>query len=228
MGAANDVDVVWGYAHTEDGMQKAYDDACSDALYEYGHNPYNGTIATTSGVVLAQKGEYSTFKPMHYIEFNADSQFDEWPDRFGASKWGPAAAVPVFTREGADSEYQTFEITRRVPVEKVVVKKDAYGNTALKLPADFVNETIEKDVRNKFRGKEKPAGLIPRKTNNHFGGVDVLSSTMPKAVMQGKMSVSDVKRKTIEVTYRVGATVVKSYGKGEKETGWAFLSIVAM
>lgn len=31
-------------------MQEAYDNACADAQHEYGHDSYNGTIATTRGV----------------------------------------------------------------------------------------------------------------------------------------------------------------------------------
>jgi hypothetical protein len=32
-------------------LQTAYQNLVTEALYEYGHNPYSGTIATTGGVV---------------------------------------------------------------------------------------------------------------------------------------------------------------------------------
>lgn len=226
MGATNSIDIMWGYDHTPAGMKKAYEDAYADALYEYGHNPYNGTISTTNGVVLAKDNNYNAFKPMHYIDFDSDPRFYEWPEDFGAKKWGPAAAVPIFTKDGADLERKQFKITRRVPVQSVSVKKSIYdGKPCVSIPASIVNDTIDKDVRNKFRGKEKPKAII---THAVTSDVMALSSSMPISVMQGKAKISDLKRKTIEVTYAVNAVVVKSYGKGKKKTGWALLSIVAI
>lgn len=47
MGASNFEDRVYGV----DNLTEAYEQAVADALTEYGHEPYNGTISTTSGVV---------------------------------------------------------------------------------------------------------------------------------------------------------------------------------
>lgn len=35
--------------------EEAYKDAVDDALYEFGHNAYNGTISTTSGFIMIPK-----------------------------------------------------------------------------------------------------------------------------------------------------------------------------
>ena len=45
MGATNFVEVMQGY----DSPKDAYDEAVNCAIYSYGHDPYSGTIATTSG-----------------------------------------------------------------------------------------------------------------------------------------------------------------------------------
>ena len=48
MGAQDFVTEAWGRTPTE-----AYRLAVEDALYQYGHDPYNGTISTTGGYVEA-------------------------------------------------------------------------------------------------------------------------------------------------------------------------------
>lgn len=68
-------------------VQEAYNQACDRALFEYGHDSYNGSISTTSGVVVLS----STPVPLCHAEslarrFSSDSRI---------SKWGPAGALPV-------------------------------------------------------------------------------------------------------------------------------------
>ena len=45
MGATNFIQEIEGY----DSPKEAYLEAVRDAIYCYGHDPYNGTISTTSG-----------------------------------------------------------------------------------------------------------------------------------------------------------------------------------
>lgn len=63
--------------------QAAFDQACSDANYEYGHNPYNGTISTNDSfkMVPIAEGE-DIYKWMQRI----------WDDD-SISKWGPCACT---------------------------------------------------------------------------------------------------------------------------------------
>jgi len=58
MGATNFVEVMQGY----DSADEAYSEAVSQAIYEYGHDPYNGTISTTNGYQYL--GEVDTFTNM--------------------------------------------------------------------------------------------------------------------------------------------------------------------
>jgi len=69
-----------GYGGT---ASEAYRDAVDDALYEYGHDPYNGTISTTSGFTL--------------IPLKEGESIDEWAGRViedeGIRKWEECACV---------------------------------------------------------------------------------------------------------------------------------------
>ena len=62
---------------------EAYRDAVEDALYSEGHNPYNGTISTTSGTVT--------------IPLKEGESIDEWAGRVlddpRVQKWENCACV---------------------------------------------------------------------------------------------------------------------------------------
>ena len=78
MGAHNFHTTMYGETASE-----AYRDAVDDALFEEGHNPYNGTISTTNGftIIPLRKGETVA----------------EWSDRViedeGIRKWEECACV---------------------------------------------------------------------------------------------------------------------------------------
>jgi len=78
MGAHNFED--WQYGKT---AEDAFKEACNSATYEYGHNPYNGTIATNDGFIM---------KPLKEGE-----SLEEWSSRMceddDIRKWGPCACV---------------------------------------------------------------------------------------------------------------------------------------
>jgi hypothetical protein len=52
--------------------EEAYKDAVDQARYDYGHDPYNGTISTTSGFVL--------------IPIKEDESVEEWEGRIMEDK----------------------------------------------------------------------------------------------------------------------------------------------
>ena len=78
MGAHNFHDQQYGATADE-----AYREAVESAFYEYGHDPYNGTISTTSGFTL--------------IPLNEGETIEEWADRViedeRVLKWQDCACV---------------------------------------------------------------------------------------------------------------------------------------
>ena len=71
-----------------DGPQKAFNNAVDDALYDYGHNGYTGSIAEKSSFVMIDlpKGE----DPFAYARDLIDNSDDRIDD-----KWGPAGCIHV-------------------------------------------------------------------------------------------------------------------------------------
>lgn len=92
-------------------LQTAYRSAVSDALMEYGHDGYNGTISTTSGVEKLD----STPRTQKGAEVLSGVEIDR------ASKWGPALAIPV-----AADEHFTFS-TGSLSVTLPPVVKTEWG-----------------------------------------------------------------------------------------------------
>ncbi len=78
MGAHNFSDSRYGETADE-----AFKEAVHDAEYEYGHQPYNGTISTSDGFIM---------KPI-----KADESREEWEARMqdddDIRKWGPCACT---------------------------------------------------------------------------------------------------------------------------------------
>jgi hypothetical protein len=68
-------------SETVDTAGKAYDVLREEAIYEYGNDPYSGTIATTDGFAV---------KPL-----KAGETIDEWYTRAedNQQKWGPCWCV---------------------------------------------------------------------------------------------------------------------------------------
>ena len=62
-----------------------YADAIEEALYEYGHDPYNGTISTTEGL-----------NNVDHL-FNSDEEAEDWLVEH-CHKWGEVQVVKVGTR----------------------------------------------------------------------------------------------------------------------------------
>ena len=65
---------------------EAYDDLVSEALYESGHDSYNGTISTTSGFIMRDDNpRYGT------------KAFDKWENKMldVAQKWGDCICIEI-------------------------------------------------------------------------------------------------------------------------------------
>lgn len=92
MGAEFNIDQAVGVT-----MRDAYQNAVDDAHYQYGHDPYNGTISTTHGFVDVTK----LFNSMSEQEFE-DTAFDN------IEKWGDAWGVRLGQREGSELSHYRF------------------------------------------------------------------------------------------------------------------------
>ena len=73
-------------------LQDAYKNAVESALYEHGHDSYNGTISTTSGVELVTDApRYGTQAFRDWL----NNQFDTIENGSRITKRGPALAVEI-------------------------------------------------------------------------------------------------------------------------------------
>lgn len=89
MGASN-----FSLSYVGKNVQEAYKDAVADALYEYGHDPYNGTISTTHGFHLFDKKDHPRYGTKAFSKWE-DEILGEKGRRLGIEKWLKAAAVEV-------------------------------------------------------------------------------------------------------------------------------------
>ena len=85
-----------------ESTQQCYDRAVEAAQFQYGHDPYNGTISTTSGFVIGPTvktkveavrlaDEYWEYENQAYDNPRAINPLGN----VGPEKWGPAVALPV-------------------------------------------------------------------------------------------------------------------------------------
>ena len=78
-----------------DSIKEAYDKAVESAVYNEGHDIYNGTISTTEGFKEVEC-------PEGWVEFSKEERYkflDELWERDDCEKWGPALGFS--TPEGA-------------------------------------------------------------------------------------------------------------------------------
>lgn len=85
MGAHNFETIIYTTANMED----AYRQAVEDALHEAGHDPYNGTISTTSGVRLSPLATGNPL-PEHKIDYSALGERRDY-----LNKWEHCEALPI-------------------------------------------------------------------------------------------------------------------------------------
>ena len=90
---------------TGKSLSTAYRAAVKEAVSEYGHDGYNGTISTTSGASQA------VYTPMTLegAKFYANAHIKD------AHKWGDALAIPV--AEDKDFTFKTFKFSIDIPVD---------------------------------------------------------------------------------------------------------------
>lgn len=66
--------------------EAAYKRLVDEALYEYGHDPYNGTISTTDGFVMIDPNGRKIDNVIREITDNESHQ---------VNKWGPAGCIEI-------------------------------------------------------------------------------------------------------------------------------------
>lgn len=77
------------------GMAEAYREVVEQAFYDAGHDPYNGTISTTSGVMLdpAVKGPMTRDEVSEHL--HPKDGPDWWDKDEQPSKWDAAWAIQL-------------------------------------------------------------------------------------------------------------------------------------
>lgn len=230
MGAVLIEDSIMGFDHTTKGMNKAFSQLVKQAVELEGDDHYNGTISTVDKPILACGKDGSPVKPMHSFDIRTDPYFIDNHDQLGASKWICSAAVPVYEYDDSHCHREVFEVTRRVGIDEIELFEESFlGKTTIrvKLPQKFLGKYTGLDIAKHYRVKkdkpEKVISLMHQPNSIYYAS----SSSLPKAVMEGKKKLEDLKTKTVEVTYMVSTLVIDSYGNGKKETGWVFFSIAA-
>jgi hypothetical protein len=85
MGATNFGNITVGRFKS---ASQAYDDLVDDALYEYGHGSYNGTISTTIDGGFIMEEDFPRYQ---------SKAFDKWEDKTmkKAEKWGPCICIEL-------------------------------------------------------------------------------------------------------------------------------------
>lgn len=85
-------------------VRRAYDNACEEALREHGHDAYNGTISTTSGVTIIEATPMSLAR----AQKRADEIMDD-SHSHGIEKWGNAGAIAL--TPGGKEEKRSKKVT---------------------------------------------------------------------------------------------------------------------
>lgn len=132
MGASNFTDTVYGI----DDLAKAYNEARDSATYEYGYDPYNGTISTTNGVRLSPLNKAAPTRE-DLIDWRAvDKRTDQ------LSKWEHCEAIRIERVVPARTE----EIGRTELV--VSVPSDASGKELGSEVTKAVSKALKSAARN--------------------------------------------------------------------------------
>lgn len=103
----------------ENNVREAYRRAVEDALHEYGHDPYNGSISTTNGFVQVERHPVSETRA-YEIENEWHNAHHDDPRFRGIGKWDACGAVPLL------KNVKTDEVTRTKKVILDAVEFAAY------------------------------------------------------------------------------------------------------
>lgn len=127
MGATSFEEIVW----TEATAHDAYLEAVDRATCEFGSDPYNGTIATTSGVEV-----YSADTPVSVDEALRISEHRIEH----INKWGPCEAIRVYQESDEKIEKILDQVTATVRVDSSIIDKPHHEQR------DMVAQAAEKHL----------------------------------------------------------------------------------
>lgn len=146
------------YVHTDTTLQEAWEQLQSDARRQHGTDPYSGTFATCSGVILAGEamGRTDAEAASHAIFLHTEppARLVGKVKRCTAQKWGPALAIPVL--DGAQAAWRRRSVqveldTLTVPSTLELIE---LAHHTLTLPAgswiekpEIVNDTVRTKKR---------------------------------------------------------------------------------
>lgn len=161
-------------------VTEAYEQLHQQALAEYGHDPYNGTISTTTGFHVVESTPMTRAAADRLMATRIEA----------LSKWGPCEAIAIGTTTKS-----------RTRTGKVVVVPDAPGAPALlsaaaiaeafNVPITAVGRWTVTDQVAKHRIETRPAGPVRRVWEvEGFGGLENSFTTRSAAIAAAKADVT--------------------------------------
>lgn len=159
----------------------AYQTAVREAVNEYGNDPYNGTISTTSGARLATRATFTAKGANLYARAHLDD----------AQKWGPALAVGV----GGDSAFTFTKEKFAVTLEEdddSWSPRHSLEEKAHRLAVSKWGERVhDVEVRHKVKTKVVATVAEGKPVTKWQAGAHRLFDTKAQAVAAAKQSFKD-------------------------------------
>lgn len=206
MGLINFDSVHYGYPHTPEGMEQAYRCAVEEALFEHGHDPYSGTIATTEGVFRSNLVQ----EPIEEGELDNDLQ-EALLD--STEKRGPCAAVPVYET----MPRRTRERLSPTPVQFRIAHSEFLNGRR----SDVVRKAVRKALRDALNSGE--ISSTPHSGNHVHLGVTARDVSKHELCLE-RMELVTPRRAKIAATQGKPETryfVVSSQGLPSWDQGFA-------
>jgi hypothetical protein len=132
----------------ERDVEKAYKELVTSALFEYGHEPYNGTISTTSGYNVASTRPMSRDAAAKL----ADSRIE------ALSKWGPCEAIAVGATTKTKRRTISFTVDRRPEPGNILRIEACDVAAALHIGTDHIQSFTVTESTPKYRYATRRAG----------------------------------------------------------------------
>lgn len=146
------------YIHTEATLQEAWEQLHRDARREHGTDPYSGTFATCSGVILAGEAmgrtDAEAASNAIFLHTAPPARLVGKVKHCTAQKWGPALAIPVLDGEQATWRRRSVQVELDTLASLSTLELIEGAHRILTLPAgSWVEnpEIVDDAVRTKKR-----------------------------------------------------------------------------
>lgn len=160
----------------------AYNEAVRDAIREYGNDPYNGTISTTTNAVLATRATFTARGASLYAEAHLDD----------AEKWGPALAVGFAPDDAFTFTKEKFSVTLEEGDDTSWSTRHSLEEKARQLAFKRWGERVhEVSIKEKVRTKVVTTAAAGKPVTKWQAGAYKLFDTKAQAVAAAKQSFKD-------------------------------------